>query len=111
MPSFLHVTSTYRKHASVTSPLDLPFVSAYTFLEGVLTLPDSSQVGGSSGNDSALSSLQAPRPTFKSLMFAFIHAQEDFLFRSPCTLRDLTNATSSLRIDMTSSLSLRQHVD
>jgi hypothetical protein len=59
-PSFLHVASTYWKHASVTSPLDLPLVSVSTFLEGVLASPDSSQVGGSSGSNSALSSLQAP---------------------------------------------------
>jgi hypothetical protein len=44
-------------------------------------------------------------------MFAFICAQEDFLFGSPCTLRDLTDATSSLRIDVTLSLPLRLHVD
>jgi hypothetical protein len=62
-PSFLHVASTYQKHASVTSPLDLPLVSVLTFLEGVLASPDFGQVGGSSGIDSALSSLQAPGPT------------------------------------------------
>jgi hypothetical protein len=46
------------------SPLDLPLVSIQTFLEGVMVLPDSGQVGGSSSNDSALSSLQAPGPAF-----------------------------------------------
>jgi hypothetical protein len=58
--SLSDVTSTYQKHASVTSPLDLPLVSIQTFLEGVLVLLDSGQVGDSSSNDSALSSLQAP---------------------------------------------------
>jgi hypothetical protein len=67
MPSFLNVTSTYWKHASVTSPLDLPLVSVWTFLEGVLASPDSCQVSGSSGNDSALSSLQAPEPILQRL--------------------------------------------
>jgi hypothetical protein len=53
-----------RKLASVTSPLDLPSVSVLTFLEGVLALPDSGQVAGSSdNNNNALSSLQAPEPT------------------------------------------------
>jgi hypothetical protein len=66
-PLFLHVASTYWKHASVTSPLDLPLVNVSTFLEGVLALLDSGQVGGSSGNDSALSSLQAPGPTLQRL--------------------------------------------
>jgi hypothetical protein len=66
-PSFLHVTSTYWKHASVMSPLDLPLVSVSTFLEGVLASTDSGQVGGPSGNDSALSSLQAPGPTLQRL--------------------------------------------
>jgi hypothetical protein len=47
----------------------------------------------------------------RSLMLNFVCAQEDFLFLSLCTLRDLTGATSSLRIDMTSSPPLRLHVD
>jgi hypothetical protein len=38
-----------------------------TFLEGVLASPNSGQVGGSSGNDSALSSLQAPGLTLQRL--------------------------------------------
>jgi hypothetical protein len=46
------------------SPLDLPLVSIQTFLEGVMALPNSGQVSGSSSNDSALSSPQAPGPTF-----------------------------------------------
>jgi hypothetical protein len=58
-PSFTNVTSTYQKHASITSLLDLPLVSIQTFLEGVLVLPDSGQVGGFSSNDNTLSSLQA----------------------------------------------------
>jgi hypothetical protein len=45
------------------SLLNLPSVSVSTFLEGVLASPDSGQIGGSSGNDNALSSLQAPEPT------------------------------------------------
>jgi hypothetical protein len=44
-------------------------------------------------------------------MFAFIHSQEDFLFLSLCTLCDFIDATSSLRIDVTSSSPLRLHVD
>jgi hypothetical protein len=67
MPSFLHVASTYRKHASVTSLIDLPLVSVSTFLEGVLASADFGQVGGSSGISSALSSLQAPGPTLQRL--------------------------------------------
>jgi hypothetical protein len=48
----------------------------------------------------------------RSLMFAFVRTQEDFLlFGSPCTLRDLTGAMSSLRFNMTSSQPLRLHVD
>jgi hypothetical protein len=38
-----------------------------TFLEGVLVLPDFGPVAGSSSNDSALSSLQAPRLAFQKL--------------------------------------------
>jgi hypothetical protein len=49
------------------SLLDLPLVSIWTFLEGVFASPDSSHVGGSSGNDIALSSLQAPGPTLQRL--------------------------------------------
>jgi hypothetical protein len=58
-PSFLHVTSTYRKHASVTSLLDLPLVNVLSFLEGVLASPDSGHVRGSLGSNNALSSHQA----------------------------------------------------
>jgi hypothetical protein len=49
------------------SLLDLPWVGIQTFLEGVMALPDSGQVGGSSSNDSTLSSLQAPGPTLQKL--------------------------------------------
>jgi hypothetical protein len=66
-PLFLHVASTYWKHAYVTSPLDLSLVSISTKLEGVLASPDSGQFGGSSGSDSALSSLQAPGPILQRL--------------------------------------------
>jgi hypothetical protein len=66
-PLFLHAASTYWRHASITSPLDLPLVSDSTFLEGVLASPDSGQVGCSSGNDNTLSSLQAPGPTLQRL--------------------------------------------
>jgi hypothetical protein len=65
--SLSDVASTYQKHAFVTSPLDLPLVSIKSILEGVLILPDSGQVSGSSSNDSALSSLQAPGPTLEKL--------------------------------------------
>jgi hypothetical protein len=82
-PSFLHAASTYWKHASVTSLLDLSLVSALTFLEGVLASPDSGQVGGSSGGHGALSSIQAPGPTPRDLMFAFLRAHENFLFWIP----------------------------
>jgi hypothetical protein len=47
------------------SLLDLPSVSIQTFLEGAMALPDSGQVGGSSSNDNALSSLQAPGPALQ----------------------------------------------
>jgi hypothetical protein len=66
-PSLSDVASTYQKHASVTSPLDLPLVNIQTFLEGVLVLPNSGQVSGSSSNDNALSSLQAPGPALQKL--------------------------------------------
>jgi hypothetical protein len=49
------------------SLFDLPSVSIQTFLEGAMALPDSDQVGGSSSNDSALSSLQAPGPALQKL--------------------------------------------
>jgi hypothetical protein len=42
-------------------------VNIQTFLEDVLVLPNSGQVGGSSSNDSALSSLQAPGPALQKL--------------------------------------------
>jgi hypothetical protein len=67
MSSFLHVASTYQKYASVTSLLDFPLVSVYTFLEDALDLPDSGQVGGSLGNNNALFSPQAPGPTLHKL--------------------------------------------
>jgi hypothetical protein len=82
-PSFLHVASTYWKHASITSPLELPLVSVSTFLEGVLASPDSGQSG-------VLLSVMAPCLHFKpldllpsGLMFVFVRAQEDFLFWIP----------------------------
>jgi hypothetical protein len=110
-PSFLHITSTYWKHASIMSPLDLSLVSVSTFLEGVLASPDSGQVGGSSGNDSTLSSLQAPGPTLQRLDVRLHTRSGGFSFLSLCTQHDLTDVTSSLRIDVTSSLLLRLHVD
>jgi hypothetical protein len=67
MPSFFDVISTCQKPASVTSLLNLPLVSIQTFLEGVMVLPDFGQVGGSSRNDSALPSLQAPGPALQNL--------------------------------------------
>jgi hypothetical protein len=66
-PSFLHVASAYWKHASVTSPLDLPLVNGLTFFEGALASPGSGQVGGSSGNHGTLSSLQGPGPILQRL--------------------------------------------
>jgi hypothetical protein len=78
-PSFCNVASTYQKHASITSLLDLPLVSIKTFLECVLVLPNSDQVGSSSSNDNALSSLEAPGPALQNLDVAFVRAQEDFL--------------------------------
>jgi hypothetical protein len=66
-PLFLHVASTYWKHASVTSPLDLPLVSVSTFLEGPMASPDLVQVEDSSGSHVALSSLQAPGSTLQRL--------------------------------------------
>jgi hypothetical protein len=50
-------------HLRLTSLL----VSIQTFLEGMLVLPNSGQVDGTSCNDSALSSLQAPRPALQKL--------------------------------------------
>jgi hypothetical protein len=64
-PSFSDIASTYQNHASATSPLDFPF--GQTFLEGVLVLPNSGQVGGSSSNDNVFSSLQAPGPALQKL--------------------------------------------
>jgi hypothetical protein len=66
-PSFFHVASTYWKHTSDTSPLDLPLVSISTFLEGAVASPYSVQVEGSSGGHGALSSLQAPGSTLQCL--------------------------------------------
>jgi hypothetical protein len=59
---FSSVASTYQKHVFVMSQLDLPLVSIQTFFEGVMILPNSGQVDGSSSNDNALSSLEAPGP-------------------------------------------------
>jgi hypothetical protein len=47
----------------------------------------------------------------RDLMFAFVRTQEDFLFWTPCTLCDFIDTTSSLLIDVTSSLLLRLHFD
>jgi hypothetical protein len=66
-PLFLHVASTYWKHTSVMSPLDLPLVSVSTFLEGAVVSPDPVQVEDSSGSYGALSSIQAPRSTLQRL--------------------------------------------
>jgi hypothetical protein len=52
-PSFPHVASSYRKQAPVTLLFDLCLVCIRTILEGVMILPDSGQVGGSSSNYSA----------------------------------------------------------
>jgi hypothetical protein len=59
------------------------------------------------------SSLRPPGPTLQKLdvrLRARIGGSF-FLFGSPCTLCDLTGATSSLRFDVTSSPLLRLHVD
>jgi hypothetical protein len=81
MPSFLHAASTYWKHASVTSPLDLHLVSLSTFFEGVLASPDSGQVGSSSGSHGALSSLQAPGPILQRIDVQLrTHSEGFFLF-------------------------------
>jgi hypothetical protein len=45
---FSSVSSTYQKHAPATPLLDLSLVSIKTFIGGVMILPDSGQVGGSS---------------------------------------------------------------
>jgi hypothetical protein len=82
-PSFLHVASTYWKHASGTSPLDLPLVSVSTFLEGVLASPDSVQVGGSSGSHGALSSLQSLEPTTQRLDVRLRTRLRGFFFLDP----------------------------
>jgi hypothetical protein len=66
-PSLFHVTSTYWKHASGTSPLDLPLVGVSTFLEGPVASPDHVQVEDSSGSHGALSSLQAPGSVLQRL--------------------------------------------
>jgi hypothetical protein len=81
MPSFFDVASTCQKPASVTSLLDLPLVGIQTFLEGVMVLPDSGQVGGASSSDNSLEFHFKPLDVLsRSLMFAFVRAQEDFLF-------------------------------
>jgi hypothetical protein len=49
------------------SPLNLPLVSIQTFLESVMALPDSGQVGSSSRNDRALPSHQALGLAFQKL--------------------------------------------
>jgi hypothetical protein len=83
-PSFLHVASTCCKHASFTSLLDLPLVSASTFLECVLVSPDSGQVGGSFGGHGALSSLQAPGPTPQRLDVRLRTCPGGLSFLDPC---------------------------
>jgi hypothetical protein len=79
-PSFLHVASTNRKHASVTSPLDFLWSVFKPSLKvcWIDLIPVRS---------TALQATTAPCLYFKpldllsrSLMFAFVHAQEDFLF-------------------------------
>jgi hypothetical protein len=82
-PSFLHAASTYWKHASVTSLLDLSLVSALTFLEGVLASPDSGQVGGSSGSHVALSSHQASGPASQRLDVCLRMHPGGFFFLDP----------------------------
>jgi hypothetical protein len=74
MLSFSYIASTYQKHASITSLLDLPLVSIQTCLESVLVLPDSGQVGGSPSSNSALSSLEASGLRSRRLMFDFVCA-------------------------------------
>jgi hypothetical protein len=111
-PSLFHVTSTYWKHASGTSPLDLPLVGVSTFLEGPVASPDHVQVEDSSGSHGALSSLQAPASVLQRLdVHLHLHPEGFFFFGSPCTLRDFIAVTSSPYFDMTSFLPLRLHVD
>jgi hypothetical protein len=82
-PTFFHVASTYWKHTSDSSPLDLPLVSVSTFLEGAMASPESVQVGGSSGGHGALSSLQASRPTSQRLDVRLHLRPEGFSFLDP----------------------------
>jgi hypothetical protein len=111
-PSLFHVTSTYWKHASGTSPLDLPLVGVSTFLEGPVSSPDRVQVEDSSGSHDALSSLQAPGSALQRLDVRLrMRPGGFFFFGSPCTLRDFIAVTSSPCFNMTSSLPLRPHVD
>jgi hypothetical protein len=106
-PSFLHVALTYWKHASVTSPLDVPLVSVSTFLEGVLASPDSSQVGGSSGSHGALTSLQAPGPTLQRLDVCLRMRWGGFSFLIPVHPMRLhrRHIFASLRRDLVSTAS------
>jgi hypothetical protein len=111
-PPFLHITSTYWKHASVTSSLDLPLVIISTFFEGVMVSPDPVQVEDSSGSHGALSSLQAPGSTLQRLDVRLrLRPGGFFFFGYPCTLHDFIAVTSSLCFDMASFLPLRLHVD
>jgi hypothetical protein len=95
-PSFFHVASTYWKHASGTSPLDLPSVSVSTFLEGAVASFDSVQVGGSSGSHDTLSSLQVSGSTLQRLVlrlrlrsggFSSLDPRAPYATSSPSRLR------------------------
>jgi hypothetical protein len=97
-------------YASPFYPYIASFHNIRTFLEGVLVFPDSVR-------SAVLQATTAPCLHFKpldllsrSLMFAFVRAQQDFLLWIPCTLCDLTGAMSSLRFIMTPSQPLRLHV-
>jgi hypothetical protein len=60
----------------------------------VLASPDSDQVGGSSSNDNALCSPQAPGPTLQRLDVRLLTPSGGFSFLSPCTLCNFIDATS-----------------
>jgi hypothetical protein len=82
--SFSCVASTYQKRAYVTPLLDLPLVGIQTFLEGVLVLPNSDQVGGSSRNNNTLSSRQASGPALQKLDVQLRTCSGEFSFLDPC---------------------------
>jgi hypothetical protein len=89
-------------------------LSSSTSAEGCrrssFVLPDLDQVDDSSRSVSCLH-FDLLDLCSRSSMFGFVRAQDDFLYWSPCTLRDLIDVTSSLRIDVTSSPPLCLHVD